>query len=362
MYNVNMFSMDKKRKHLITSIVIIGIIMGIATIPVAIYDIIYNMPDDWVWFYIMLFIDVVCVIALLILSFVVAPKITKQATLELIKANDFNIASLNGKVNNVFDVYHSEIVGAEFLSDKVVFKRVKFSSTGAPVLKDEQKVLIKRKVEISDLCTFDMEVPYSDLSFSVVTNRNCWNAVPNIGIAIKFNNQIVDTFLQNDEYAIINASKELLYYVLGNENELKNSELLNEKVLDKKPKIVKKFVFHTAPWWVRTILILVMYSVSVLLGVFVTPYVFLALPVMVALTFIMFIYGRRVKLIFYNEHFSDGIKLCTIKEIIKVYKKQLDKRFSAVAIVTPVFTLMYPFREDLWKFLQSTIPNKTIND
>lgn len=353
--------MSKQRKILGLICSAIGLILIAVNVPIIVYGEVNAMPDNWAGYIAMAVVDVVGVCLALILLAIFMPKITKIENEKLIKDNDFNILNLSGNINNVFDVYHSEIIGAEFKTDKVIFKRVKFSVTGSPVLKDEQKVMLKRKVEISDLCTFDMEVPYSDLSFTVVTNRNFWGAVPNIGIAVKFNKSVTDTFMQNDEYAIINASKEVLYYILGNENELKNSELLNEKKLEQKPKLVKKFVFNKIPWWGKLILMLFVYGLCVGLGVLVNAYI--AVPLAVIATTILLMGERKARLYFYNEYFSDGVKLCTIKEILKVYKKQFpDNKFSAVAIVTPVFTLMYPFRDDLWKFLQNAIPNKISND
>ena len=355
-----LLGMNKQRKIFNGILIFLSLALIIINVVIVAYGEIASKPDNWAGYIALAIIDGVIILAIIIIIAVFLPRISKVENQLLKQENDFNVLNLTGKVDNTFDVYHSEIIGASFLSDKVVFKRVKFSINGTPVLKDEQKVLSKRKVEISDLCTFDMEVNYSDLNFSVVTNRNYWNSVPNIGIAVKFNKEIVDTFIEPEQYAIINASKELLYYILGNENKLVNSELLIEKQLTEKPKVIKKFNFAKLKWWIKLIILLGIYAISIVLGIYVSSYSSVPIAVIATLSLIP---NNTNKLVFYNKYFSDGIKLCTLKEITKVYKKQFsDNKTVAIAIVTPVFTLMHPFKEDLWQYLNAILPDKIIND
>lgn len=343
-----MFSMNKQRKIFNIILITLTLIMVVATPPVIIIGEICSKPNDWLGYIIMTIIDLVCAFSTLIITAVFLPKISKVEKEKQIFELDFNVLRLSDKVNNKFEIYHYEIINAEFLEDKVVFKRVKFDSMGRPVLKNEPN-LVGKKLQVCDLCTFDMEVPYSKLKFSVVTNRKHWSDVPNIGIAIEFDKEVVDSFFAPDNFAIMDASKEALLYILGYGNKLTNSELLNEKQLIQKPKVVKKFITPKLPVWQTVLFFIEAMCAGIGLGIWINLYVGIMIGVVAA--FVILKSNKLEKIMFYKNYVLSGSKIFSIKEIIKVKKQSMTNGGFRILIETPAFIISYPYRDDLWNYL-----------
>ena len=349
--------MSKERKKLLIFYGILGLIMLLITVPMVIYGEVTNKPDLWIGYIIMTITDGVCVVLMLISCIIFIPGIIKRENLKLESENDFNILNLTGEVKNEFEVFHSEIIKATFLQNEVEFSKIKFGPNGLPVIKNEQKILKHQKISANDFCLETLTVPYSNLEFSVVTTRLNWRAVPKIGIAIKLPSSVVEKLQEPDNYVIASASKELLYYILGTGNKLINQELLTEKKLEIKPKALKKYSYSKLSWLHRLLICLGVFGAGVLIGVYLNVAI---ATVVVFLISIMVIMQPSIKVIFYEKYFGDGVRLCSLKEITKIFTHaDVNKPGKMViAVVTPIVTLIYPYTYELWKYLTDIMPNK----
>ena len=355
---MNKLSSERKKVSLILGI--LALIMSVVTVAIIVYGEVKHVADNWAGYIALLVIDLSLAIVIAVIAALTLPKINKKERQEQLKNNDFNILDLKGDVKNQFDAFHGEVFGVRFEKSQVVFLKVKYSNSGRPIVKNEEQVLAKRKVEMSDLIPEEVAVPYTNLKFYVVTNRLHWRAVPNIGIAIRLPKDVVASFHDKDEYVIVNACKELLFYVLGSGVTLYNNELLNEKPLETKPKPIKKFVFHKTKWWIKALLCLFSIATGVAIGVWLNPTIGIIYGVLLSISVLF--KNKSIKIFLYDKYFGDGIRLCSLQEILYIsLDKSPDGQNTFIVIATPVFSLGYPYNEELWSYLKVYFNHKILD-